>query len=263
MATLTTSEPTIYYPDSDGMPMADNTLQWEWMVRIKENLEDVYADDPQVFVAGDLLWYPVKGDNKTRVAPDAMVAFGRPKGRRGSYRQWEEDGVSPQVVFEVLSPGNRFGEMMDKFEFYRDHGVEEYYLFNPDNNALEGWTRQVGNLVKITAIDGWISPRLGIRFVLSEDGLEIFRPTGERFLTFNELSELRKLAVEQLAIEQQRTQEQIQRAEEERLARLQAQSRADAATQRADAATQRADAAMQRADVLAAKLRELGIDPGA
>ena len=35
-----------------------------------------------------------------------MVVFGRPKGRRGSYRQWEEDNIPPQVVFEILSPGN-------------------------------------------------------------------------------------------------------------------------------------------------------------
>ena len=37
----------------------------------------------------------------------AMVVFGRPKGYRGSYRQWEEGGIAPQVVFEILSPGNR------------------------------------------------------------------------------------------------------------------------------------------------------------
>ena len=45
-----------------------------------------------------LLWYAVEGDNKIRQAPDAMVAFGRPKGYRGSYRQWEEGGIAPQVV---------------------------------------------------------------------------------------------------------------------------------------------------------------------
>jgi hypothetical protein len=55
-------------------------------VTIKENLELVFADNPEVFVAGDLLWYPVEGNNKLRIAPDVMVAFGRPKGDRGSPR---------------------------------------------------------------------------------------------------------------------------------------------------------------------------------
>jgi Uma2 family endonuclease len=90
--------------------MADNTKQFRWIVVIKENLELLFADNPQVFVAGDLLWYPVEGDNAIRQAPDAMVVVGRPKGNRGSYRQWEEGGVAPQVVFKILSPGNRFGE---------------------------------------------------------------------------------------------------------------------------------------------------------
>ena len=31
-----------------------------------------------------------------------MAAFGRPKGYRGSYKQWEEDGIAPQVGFGHL-----------------------------------------------------------------------------------------------------------------------------------------------------------------
>ena len=100
-----TETDTVVYPDSDGKPMADNTLQWDWMVKIVGELREVFAGQT-VFVAGDLLWYPVKGDPATVAPPDALVAFGRPPGHRGSYKQWEEGGVAPQVVFEVLSPSN-------------------------------------------------------------------------------------------------------------------------------------------------------------
>src|SRR5262245_26764408 len=94
----------VVYPESDGQPIADNTKQFEYIVTIKCGLEAQYRDDPNVFVAGDLLWYAVEGGNTIRQAPDVLVAFGRPKGDRGSYRQWEESGVAPQVVFEILSP---------------------------------------------------------------------------------------------------------------------------------------------------------------
>ena len=40
----------VIYPDSDGQPMADNTLQFRWIVLIKENLECVFRDAPDVFV---------------------------------------------------------------------------------------------------------------------------------------------------------------------------------------------------------------------
>lgn len=73
-------KPQIIYPDSDGQPMADHTKQFRWIVIIKENLEILFAPIEDLFVAGDLLWYPVEGDNTIRQAPDVMVVFGRPKG---------------------------------------------------------------------------------------------------------------------------------------------------------------------------------------
>jgi Uma2 family endonuclease len=177
----------IIYPDSDGQPMADNTKQFRWIVVIKENLEILFAAVPDVFIAGDLLWYPTEGDNKTRQAPDAMVVFGRPKGDRGSYKQWEEDNIAPQVVFEILSPGNRLKEMTKKLQFYERYGVEEYYIYDPDRIELVGLQRSGDKLNVIEEMNGWVSPRLGIRFELKPDTLEIFSPSGQQFLTPVEL----------------------------------------------------------------------------
>src|SRR5205814_3062926 len=135
---------------------------------------------PDVFVAGDLLWYPREGFPNIRTAPDAMVVFGRPKGYRGSYRQWDEGGVAPQVVFEILSPGNRPQEMDRKFEFYDTYGVEEYYLYDPEGVSLAGWVRLGPRFDQLQKLHGWVSPRLGIRLDLSGAGLVIFRPDGQR-----------------------------------------------------------------------------------
>jgi len=236
------SDRPIQYPDSDGQPMADNTLQFRWIVTIKENLELLFANNSDVFVAGDLLWYPVQGNNVIRQAPDAMVVIGRPKGDRGSYQQWKEENIAPQVVFEILSPGNRLKEMARKFKFYDRYGVEEYYVYDPDDIDLAGWWRSNGEFEIIEDMDGWVSPRLGIRFALTLDTLEIYRPDGDRFLTFVELGQLR---------EQER-----QRADQER-------QRADQEHQRADQERQRAEMAESQADRLRAQLRALGIDPDA
>src|SRR6478672_4072265 len=187
MNLIPTKKP-IEYPEDDGNPMAENTLQFEWIVTIKGNLDALFAKDPDIFVAGDLLWYPVEGHPEIRQAPDALVVFGRPKIHRGSYMQWLEDGIAPQVVFEVLSPGNRPSEMTRKFEFYERHGVEEYYLYDPDRNDLTGWLRQEGRLRAILEMNGWTSPRLGIRFDIA-DALTIHYPDGKPFLTFAELFE--------------------------------------------------------------------------
>ena len=84
---------------------------------------------------------------------------------------------------------------------------------------MTGWQRIEGNLEVIDPIEGWISPRLGIRFEVGEDGLEIYRPDGEAFVSPEEWREER------------------------------------------DFERQRAEQADQRAERLAAKLRELNIDP--
>jgi len=189
----------IIYSDTDGQPMADNTRQFQWIVTIKENLDLLFADNSNVFVAGDLLWYPIEGNNTIRRAPDVMVVFGRPKGYRGSYQQWQEDNIPPQVVFEILSPGNTIKEMAAKLQFYQWYGVEEYYLYDPEKVDFAGWQIMDGKLTIIEEIQGWVSPRLEVRFEMAEE-LQIFTPTGERFLTFVELGQ--KLQQEKRRAEQ-------------------------------------------------------------
>ena len=203
----------IIYPDSDGKPMAENTDQYDYLTTIKAGLAAQFKDSADVFVAGDLLWYPVQGRPDITVAPDVLIAFGRPPGRRGSYKQWEEGNVAPQVIFEILSPGNTKREMQGKRNFYHRYGVEEYYEYDPENGTLECW-RRGGEFFSYVPIEGeCTSPRLNIKLKLEDSGtLSVFHPNGRKF----ELTE--------------------------------------------DAII-RANAAEARAERLAAKLRELGIEP--
>jgi Uma2 family endonuclease len=209
MTTQTQNErDQIEYPDSDGQPMSDNTLQFQWITTLQGNLDIMFCDDLNVFVAGDLLWYALQGQPEIRTAPDAMVVFGRPKLYRGSYQQWLEGGIAPQVVFEVLSPGNRPEELARKYEFYDRYGVEEFYQYDPEAAALLGWRREQGRLRPILPMHGWISPRLGVRFNQAGDDLVIYRPDGTRFLTFVELEQQRVAALRQ-ADEQRRRAERL------------------------------------------------------
>jgi Uma2 family endonuclease len=204
----------ITYPHSDGQPMADNTTQFRWIVTIQGGLEALFRADPQVFVAGDLFWYPVEGHPEIRLAPDIMVAFGRPKGDRSSYLQWDEGDIAPQVVFEILSPGNTIALMLRKFRFYERYGVEEYYMYDPYGGELSGWQRQGRALEEITSMTSWISPRLGIRFALADGVLQLYHPNGERFATYVELLEQREQERQRAEQEHQRAEQERQRAEQ-------------------------------------------------
>ncbi len=216
LATATPPKPAvIHYPDDDGLPMSDNTRQFNWILLLHSNLDVQYRAAADVFVAGNHLIYPVEKDNKARQAPDVYLAFGRPKRERGSYKVWEEQGVFPQVIFEVWTPNNRQQAMEDKREFYEKYGAEEYYIVYPEfPSHAEGWRRAGDRFVRVPDMNGWVSPRLGIRFVLDTGTLGVVGPNGRPFLSAAELAAER-------------------------------------------------DAAEQRAERLAARLRELGVDPDA
>ena len=192
------SKPEIIYPDSDGKPMADNTKQFELIVEIKKGLDLLYINEPNVFIAGDLFWYPVQGQPTIVTAPDVMVVFGRPKGERGSYKQWQEENIAPQVVFEILSPSNDRLEMSKKLLFFERHKVEEYYLYDPETNFLDIWIRTSEGLEPIAQSDGWTSPRLGVRFDISTGRLQLYKPDGSKFYTYIEVNQLLEKTTQQL-----------------------------------------------------------------
>ena len=167
--------------------MANNTTQFRWIVTIKQNLELIFASE-DVFIAGDLFWYPIEGKPKIVVAPDVIVAVGRPKGDRLSYKQWKEDNIPPQVVFEIISPSNTIDEMDMKLLFFDRHGVEEYYIYDPQLQILRVFLRQDEGLRIMPFDQDWTSLRLGIHFQMGEDGLTLYRPDGVAFQTFEEAS---------------------------------------------------------------------------
>lgn len=265
----------LVYPDSDGEPMADNTLQFEWILLIYAGIERLFIADRNVFVASNLLWYLEKGNVALRLAPDVMVAFGRPKGHRGSWRPWDEDNVAPQVVFEVLSPGNRAGELARKFQLYEQYGVEEYYILDPDRQTLQVFLLQDGQLREVDQVDGWVSPRLTVRFSFEDEKWVLRGPGGKPFQTvdhiYDELLEAEEnrrraqaeaeIRLRQLEEQSRRVREEQGRANEEQRRADEEQRRADEEQRRADAERRRAEEASQQAARLAEKLRELGVDP--
>ncbi|GGA04387.1 Uma2 family endonuclease [Okeania sp. KiyG1] len=244
----------IVYPDSDGQPIADNTVQFRWIMVLYHNLAWLFAENPDVFVAGDLLWYPVQGYNQLRQAPDVMVAFGVPKGDRGSYQQWKENNIAPQVVFEILSPGNTLKEMSKKRLFYDNYGVEEYYLYDPEKNDLTGWLRSESLLDVIDEMNGWVSPRLGIRFEVLPETLQLYRPDGQLFADYLEVQQRLNEVQEQL----DNVQEQLGNVQEQLDEERQAKEVAESELQQE---RQAKEVAEERAKRLEQILREAGIDP--
>jgi Uma2 family endonuclease len=220
--------PPIYYPESDGKPMAETDTHRKQMVYLIEALDDYFRDD-QVYVAGNLFLYYEEGDPHQVVAPDVFVVKGVPKGDRRTYKLWEEDGKGPQVVLEVTSRRTRKEDLGPKKGTYEMFGVREYFLFDPLREYLEpplvgyrleesGYRREAGERL--------VSEVLGLELRVEGGRLWLYDlKTGEKLLSPLEAQAARRAeAAARREAEARAEQEAAARREaEEELARLRAE----------------------------------------
>jgi Uma2 family endonuclease len=133
-------EKQVYYPESDGEPMAESELHLQEMVYVWEGLRDRFAAEPDVFVGANLFLYYRKGDPSGVVAPDGFVVKGVPKRLPGNrlrrtYLLWNE-GKAPCFVLETTSSSTRQRDE-EKKGIYERLGVDEYFQFDPEGDYLE------------------------------------------------------------------------------------------------------------------------------
>ncbi len=178
----------IEYPESDGKPIAETDRHRQEMTDAIEALADFFRDDPNVYVAGNLLLYYEEGNPSASVAPDVFVVKGIPKRERRTYKLWEE-GRPPDVVIEVTSRSTRLEDLGNKRALYAMLGVREYFLFDPLAEYLEpplqGFRLSDGDYERLEpAPDGSLfSQVLGLTLTIEDGRLRFVDPaTGERLL---------------------------------------------------------------------------------
>src|SRR5262245_51460906 len=89
----------LYYPSSDGQPMAETPEHLLLMLGLIATLRHHFKPQRDVYVIGNMFLYYRKGDTGARRAPDIMVVKGvDPKVQRRSFKTWVE-GTVPTVVF--------------------------------------------------------------------------------------------------------------------------------------------------------------------
>ena len=129
-------DPSIYYPDSDGEPVAESDYQFYPLTDTVRALRQHLADRPDVYVAGNMLVYYRMNDVAARLAPDVFVVFGVPDHPRRSYFVWR-DGKAPDFVLEIASASTVDHDLGDKRDRYAAMGVREYWRFDPTGEALD------------------------------------------------------------------------------------------------------------------------------
>jgi Uma2 family endonuclease len=191
--------------------MAETELHRRIMVDLIEILEDRYADDPNVHVSGDLLYFYEEGNKHKHIAPDVFLVRGVPKlPLRDHYLAWVE-GKHPDIVIEVTSKTTRKKDEGKKRDLYRDVlRVPEYFQFDPTEDYLrppmQGYRLVVAQYEPIEPVAGRLpSEVLGLHFKRDGLWLRLFDPVVGHWLPNRQEARLK---------ERQRADEEQRRAED-------------------------------------------------
>jgi Uma2 family endonuclease len=178
----------IEYPTSDGKPMAETDVHRQIMMDLIEILQDRYANDPNVYVSGDLLYFYEEGNKRKHIAPDVFMVRGVPKlPLRDHYLAWME-GKHPDIVIEVTSKTTRKQDEGKKRELYRDVlRVPEYFQFDPTEDYLkppmQGHRLVDDQYQPIEPVAGRLpSEVLGLHFERDGTWLRLYDPVAGRWL---------------------------------------------------------------------------------
>jgi Uma2 family endonuclease len=262
MATIIHPATEIYYPDSDGQPMAESDFQREPLIYAVESLRIHFRQRKDVYVSGNMFLYYEEGNPKAVVAPDVFVVIGAPNRDRYSYKLWQEP-KGPDFVLEITSKSTRTEDRGAKRGIYALLGVSEYWQYDPTGDYLKPplqayrligenyWplpaaTRSDGSRVMHSAV-------LGLELRLENGILRFYDPlTGQKLLSHEESEQTRREAEQA----HQQAEQARQQAEQARQQAEQARQQAEQARQEAEEWARREAEERQALEVRLAELEQ-------
>lgn len=216
-------------------PQLETDLHLRQILALLTSLEWLWQDRQDFFASGNLTIYfsPKQIKSQDFRGPDFFVVLDTERRTRKSWVVWEEDGKYPNVIFEVLSDSTAKADKTTKKQTYQDiFRTPEYFLIDPVTLEFEGFVLMAGEYQAIEPNSNghlW-SRQLDLFVGIYETQLRFFTAEGDLVPTPPEAAKS-------------------------------SQQQAEQAQQQAEQAQQQAEQAQQQADRLAARLRELGVDP--
>lgn len=197
-----TADTDIYYPESDGKPMAETERHRDCLIWSIQTLSLHYIDDKDACVSGNMMMYYEEGNPQKSISPDVFVAFGVGKKERRIYQIWNE-GKPPDFVLEFSSSNTYRRDQNEKKHLYAEIGILEYFLYDPERRLLPipilGFRLVDGEYIQIQPdADGNVySEKLDLELRLRGDNFGFYDIANEKWLvTLAEQAENRAEAAE-------------------------------------------------------------------
>jgi Uma2 family endonuclease len=259
----------IFYPASDGEPMAETPVHVLAIMLLFQALEDFLAPYLDIYLAANMFWYWKKGDNKAKRAPDVMAIKGVGRRERRSFFSWKENGAVPNTIFEIVSEKTWRENLFENRPLYQRLGVREYILFDPESAyiqpGLQGFGLNDQGLyipLKLDPNDCLHCEELGLRLKHEGRFLRLIdAKTGVPVLSRDERADAEALKAKVAQAQAEAAQAQVEAAQahaEAAQAQAEAaQAQAEDAQRKVESERTRAEAEKARADALQLELERL------
>lgn len=182
----TIAEEDVYYPPQIEDEMGETAIHFKLTALFFSLLENFFASREDALVAANMMVYFDEGNTQKWLAPDVFVCFGVENKLRKTFKVWEE-GVFPQIVFEIASENTVENDLGKKYLDYSRLGVEEYYLLDPERTLLPSplmaFQKGEERLIAVNVEnDRVFSPRMNLEIVNTGNSFRLFNRETEEFL---------------------------------------------------------------------------------
>ncbi|QSV53399.1 MAG: Uma2 family endonuclease [Dolichospermum sp. UKL201] len=234
----TNTSEDIIFPPSDlysDEPPVETELHLEQIMLLIKSLKWLWKERTDFYAVGNLSIYysPHQKKSEDVRGPDFFVVLGTERKTRKSWVVWEENGKYPHVIVEILSPTTAKTDRETKKILYQDtFRTPDYFWFDPYTLEFAGFNLISGKYQPLQPNEKghlW-SEELGLYLGIYEGLLRYFTSSGVLVPTPEESAEMET-------------------------------TRAEIEAKRAAMETEKAKISDKKSQRLAAKLRELNIDP--
>ena len=205
------------YPETDGKPMAASDYHRRLLIWTLQALEAHFAQNPEVYISGDIMMYYREGDPRKSISPDVLVCFGINPKLRLTYKTWEE-GKAPDFVMEFSSKSTYDKDLGEKIDVYASLGIQDYFLYDAEGlylpSPLMGFTLVDGVYVAIPPgeREGFRASVLDLDFHLRDGEIAIYDPVAGKWLqTRAERTEIAEARAENAEAEAAQLREELAR----------------------------------------------------
>ena len=187
----------VVYPEQRETDLGETSIHYQIISKLMQMLT-YFENRNDIFIASNMNLYYEEGNPQKWYAPDLMIAFGVGNHNRSSYKVWDE-GVFPNVIFEVASDRTWKVDLTDKLELYGELGTQEYYILDTKDYLplpLMAYRTNGKRLVYQPAENNRIySPLLNLEIVENENTFRLYDTENKEFLmTIQEMkAELERL----------------------------------------------------------------------